>query len=216
IFFNSFIGANLEVVELDGWNPAHYWKDLNRPWVLTSPNLPTPDSVYVYPGTVIFEGVNFSEGRGTGLPFQLIGAPYLPEGDSFKKLVIKHLGGNSPGVYLRSAQFEPTSQKWRGETCKGIQVHVVEPEKVRSLNLAVAIVRAAIELGEGKFSWKDPPYEYDSETLPMRLIFGSKIVDKKFMDSNFSLDDPYWHEGVETFIKRVEPFLLYQRQQRPG
>ena len=215
-FFNSFIGAELEVVELEGWNPAHYWKDLERPWVLTSPNLPTPDSVYVYPGTVIFEGVNFSEGRGTGLPFQLIGAPYLPEGNAFKALVLQHLGGDAPGVHLRSAQFEPTSQKWRGETCKGIQIHVVEPERVRSLNLAIAIVRAAIELGEGKFAWKDPPYEYDSVTLPMRLIFGSKIVDTKFMDSNFSLEDPFWHEGVDVFIKRVEPLLLYKRQQRIG
>lgn len=213
-FFNSFIGAELDVVALEGWNPGHYWGDLNRPWVLTSPNLPTIDPVYVYPGTVIFEGVNFSEGRGTGLPFQFVGAPYIPSSHAFKERVLKLLGGQSPGVYLREAQFEPTSQKCKGETCKGLQIHVIEPSKVRSLNLALAMVRAAIELGEGKFAWKDPPYEYDHVTLPMKLIYGSQKVDQKFKDAKFDLGDTFWHEGIETYKIAVQKFLLYPRKMR--
>lgn len=213
-FFNSFIGADLEVVELQGWNPSHYWKDLGRHWVLTSPNLPTIDPVYVYPGTVIFEGVNFSEGRGTGLPFQFIGAPYIPDSKSFKSRILEILGGEAPGLYLREAQFEPTSQKFRGETCRGIQIHVLKPEDVRSLNLSIAVVRAAIELGGKSFAWKEPPYEYDFKTLPMKLIYGSRKVDEMFTSSAFKLSDPFWHEGIADYMKKVQPFLLYPRSLR--
>lgn len=215
-FFNSFIKAELEVVHLKNWNPAHYWQDLNRTWVLTSPNLPTIDPVYVYPGTVIFEGVNFSEGRGTGLPFQFCGAPYIPSGKAFKEKILQLLGGDSPGVYLREAQFEPTSQKCKGETCKGIQIHVTDPAAVRSLNLAIAMVRAAIELGEKNFAWKDPPYEYNHVTLPMKLIYGSQKVDQKFMQAGFDIRDPFWHEGIAGYIKQVEPYLIYKRTMKPG
>jgi uncharacterized protein YbbC (DUF1343 family) len=211
-FFNSFIGANLEVVELKGWNPKSFWGDLERPWVLTSPNLPTIDAVYVYPGTVIFEGTNISEGRGTGLPFQFIGAPYIPEGSTYRDRVIQILGGQSPGVYLRDSQFEPTSQKWAGKTCKGVQIHVTDYRAVRSLDLSVALVRAAIEVGEGSFAWKDPPYEYDHKTLPMKLIYGSQKSADKFMAKDFSLLDPFWHEGIQRYIESVTPFLLYPRK----
>ncbi len=215
-FFNSFINADLEVIALKNWNPAHYWRDLDRPWVLTSPNLPTVDPVYVYPGTVIFEGVNFSEGRGTGLPFQFIGAPYIPTSKAFKERVLSLLGHAAPGVYLREAQFEPTSQKCKGEACKGVQIHVLKPESVRSLDLSVAMVRAAIELGEGHFAWKDPPYEYNHVTMPMKLIYGSQKTDQKFMQSNFDIKDSFWHEGISGYIKQVENYLMYPRKMRYG
>lgn len=211
-FFNSFIGCQLEIVELTSWNPNSYWSDLSRPWVLTSPNLPTIDPVYVYPGTVIFEGTNISEGRGTGLPFQFIGAPYIPDSRAYKERVLKILGGKSPGVYIRECQFEPTAQKWAGKTCRGVQLHVTDFRAVRSLDLSIALVRAAIEMGEGQFAWKEPPYEYDYVTLPMKLIYGSKKSDAKFMDKDFSLGDSFWHEGIDSYIEKVSPFLLYPRK----
>jgi uncharacterized protein YbbC (DUF1343 family) len=210
-FFNAYIGCELEIVEMKGWDPKSYWGDLGRHWVLTSPNLPTIDPVYVYPGTVIFEGTNISEGRGTGLPFQFIGAPYLPEGSAYKDRVIQLLGGTTPGVHLRDAQFEPTSQKWAGQTCRGVQIHVTNRAQVRSLDLSVALVRAAIELGNGKFAWKDPPYEYDYKTLPMKLIYGSRKVDEMFTADKFSINDPFWHEGIDSYIKKASEFLIYPR-----
>ena len=211
-FFNSFIGADLEVVRLENWNPSHYWSNLGRQWVLTSPNLPTVDSVYVYPGTVLFEGTNISEGRGTGLPFQLIGAPYIEDQVKFCDAVREKLGGDTPGVFLRPAQFEPTSQKWAGQTCKGLQIHVLDFKKLRSFNLSLAIIRTAIEMGEGKFRWKEPPYEYDHKTLPMKLIFGDSQVDLKFFDNDFSIDDKYWNEGFSSYRNNIDKYLLYSRK----
>jgi uncharacterized protein YbbC (DUF1343 family) len=210
-FFNSFIGCELDVVKMHHWDPNLYWQDLGRRWILTSPNLPTIEPVYVYPGTVIFEGTNLSEGRGTGLPFQFIGAPYISSSRAFKETTMRILGGKTPGVFLREAQFEPTSQKWAGKTCHGIQIHVQEPRLVRSLDLSVALVRAAIELGGDDFNWKQPPYEYDFHTLPMKLIYGSQKTDQKFMSRDFSIEDPFWHEGIDRYIDGVTKYLLYPR-----
>jgi uncharacterized protein YbbC (DUF1343 family) len=211
-FFNVFIGCELEVVELIDWNPKNYWGDLERPWVLTSPNLPTIEPVYVYPGTVIFEGTNLSEGRGTGLPFQFIGAPYIRDGRTFRDRVMHHLGGAAPGVFLRDCQFEPTSQKWAGQTCTGLQIHVMDRTAIRSLDFSIALVRAAIELGDGRFAWKEPPYEYDYKTLPIKLIYGSLTTDSKFMSKDFSMNDPFWHEGISDYIRKANDILLYKRK----
>lgn len=211
-YFNSFIGADLEVVELAGWNPKAYWKDLGRPWVLTSPNLPTPEPVYVYPGTVMLEGTNLSEGRGTGLPFQFIGAPYIRSGRAVIDRVGELLGGDAPGVHIREAAFEPTSQKWRGEVCNGVQLHVTTPEAVRSYRLALALIKACMDVSDGGFQWKQPPYEYDSETLPIKLIVGSRQVEEHLSPTTFAASDPFWRAGIQEYVRRVEPFLLYQRR----
>ncbi len=214
LYFNATIGAELEVVRLEGWDPAAYWADLGRPWVLTSPNLPTPDPVYTYPGTVLFEGTNVSEGRGTGLPFQLIGAPYVESAEAVVDKVKRLLGGKTPGVHLRAAQFEPTSQKWRGETCRGVCIHVTDPRQVRSFRLALAICEAFVELGGAKYEWKAPPYEYDHVTLPIKLILGSQVADRHFGAGRFSVDEPFWRDGIAGYIEAVRGHLLYPRVMR--
>ena len=91
------IGADLEVVAMDGWRREMYFDDTNVPWVLPSPNLPTLDSAIVYPGTVLFEGTNVSEGRGTTRPFELLGAPWI-HAETFAES-LNRLG--LPGVKFR-------------------------------------------------------------------------------------------------------------------
>jgi uncharacterized protein YbbC (DUF1343 family) len=213
-FFNATIGAELEVVSLAGWRPASYWGEVGRPWVLTSPNLPTPEPVYVYPGTVMLEGTNISEGRGTGLPFQLIGAPYVKAGQQVIDRVRDFLGP-APGVHLREAGFEPTSQKWQGKVCNGVQIHVLDPKAVRSYALSLALIQAFANLGESGFAWKEPPYEYDHETLPIKLIVGSRQVEKHLgPQGHFDAQAAFWSDGLVEYMQRVAPFLLYPRQLR--
>ena len=208
--FNKKIGASLEVVSLQDWQPSSYWADNERPWLITSPNLPSFDSVVVYPGTVMLEGTNISEGRGTGLPFQFVGAPYLPGAMAFTECVRSYYGDEG-GLYLRPSHFQPTSQKWAGEECRGLQIHVLDPARVRSYELGLAIIRAAIDLAPDKFQWKDPPYEYDHVTLPIKLILGNHLSAEKFKASNFSLLDPFWYEGLESYAAQVKEVLLYER-----
>src|SRR5690606_19163639 len=131
-----------------------------REWVLTSPNLPTPDPVYVFPGLVPLEGTMISEGRGTCLPFQMIGHPGIKNIAALMTRV-RSLAKTTPGIQLREAAFHPMFQKWSGQDCNGFQIHVLNPRAARSFRLGVAIIRAfADELGDA-YAWKDPPYEYD-------------------------------------------------------
>lgn len=218
LFFNASIGSELEVVALNNWDPKlladHYYGAKRRPWILTSPNLPTLSPLFVYPGTVMLEGTNISEGRGTGLPFQLIGAPYLRDSDKLITRIRELCDHDVPGIVMRSAAFEPTSQKHMGQVCNGLQLHVESPEDVRSFRLTLALIRAFMELGDGGFAWKTPPYEYDHETLPIKLIVGSHIADRQFEKAAFSIHDPFWRDGIERYIDAVEPHLLYPRVMR--
>ena len=101
------------------------------------------------------------------------------------------------------------------KVCYGLQVHVVDPSKVRSFDFALALVRACIELSDGAFAWKDPPYEYDLVTLPMKLIIGSQQADQKFMGQDFSIEDPFWHEGLADFAQEAQEILIYEREHGP-
>ena len=210
-FFNADIGAELAVVELHDWQPAQLWTQLARPWVLTSPNMPTCATVYAFVGLVLLEGTNISEGRGTCLPFQLCGAPWINDG---RRLVerVQALYPDMRGVHLRATQFMPTNQKWQGQACHGLQVHIVEPEQARLFRIGIAVLRACIELGGENFHWQQPPYEYEYEKLPIQLLLGDMQADRMFMADNFAVEADYWHEGQEIYRTAVSPHLLYDRQ----
>ena len=211
LFFNSSIGAELEVVALEGWDPQEDWRNTGRHWVLTSPNLPTLDPVFVYPGTVIFEGTNLSEGRGTGLPFQFIAAPYCNNQQKLIKRFQDHWGGPPKGVHFREAVFEPTSGKWMGQECRGIQIHILDPSLIASYQLSLSLLKSFWDLSEGRFEFSQNPYEYEFDTLPMKLIIGGE--DTVTHIENYKKDDPYWLWGVDEYIKQVAPLLLYNRKQ---
>lgn len=206
--FNKTIGAELDLVPMEGWDPSSYWDDYYSQWILTSPNLPTSPSVYVYPATVMLEGTNLSEGRGTGLPFQFVGAPYIKDAEAYAKRVLDYY--SSASFVLRPAEFQPTSQKWAGEACRGFQIHVVEPRGIATFPLGLAIIRAAMDLAPKDFSWKQPPYEYDYKNLPINLILGH-LDAEKHLSKNFDLNESFWSEGVDAFCQSTEDVRLYPR-----
>jgi uncharacterized protein YbbC (DUF1343 family) len=210
--FNRSIGAELQVLTLDGWNPAHVWTDLHRPWVITSPNMPTAECAYTFPGTVLYEGTNLSEGRGTTLPFLFIGAPYIKSAQSFADLVLKHARSSVRGMHLRPTVFQPTFQKWSGKDCAGFQIHVLDPHVMQPYYLGLAILRAAIELGGSQFGWKSPPYEYETKKDPIDLLLGIPECKRWLTSDQFDLRDQIWSEGIEDFVSDIAPSLLYDRK----
>jgi len=212
LFLNQKHHADLEVVKMEGWDPKKYWHELGRDWILTSPMLPQTDSLYVYPGTVLIEGTNLSEGRGTTLPFQFIGAPYIKEPTAFIAKIKEHSDG-APGLKFRPASFIPTWNKWQGKGCEGIHLVIENFAKIRSYALTLAIIRSCIELYDKEFEFEKPGYEYDYENLPINLLIGSKVADKMLLAANFSNSDHFWHDGIEDFIEKVKPMLLYPRLQ---
>src|SRR6185436_12713586 len=135
IFNQEFgIGCDLEVVQMEGWHRNMWFEDTGLPWVMPSPNMPTVDTAIVYPGTVMFEGTNISEGRGTTRPFELTGAPW-PIAERFaEQLNALKLDG----VLFRPAVFEPTFQKHARTTCAGAQMQVLDRRTFRPVEAGVA------------------------------------------------------------------------------
>ncbi|MCI5193459.1 MAG: DUF1343 domain-containing protein [Candidatus Electrothrix sp. AU1_5] len=166
------IDAELEVIRMQGWQREMFFTDTGFPWVFPSPNMPTPLTALVYPGQVIWEGTNISEGRGTTLPFELVGAPFINPTQ-----VLQHLaetGIDLPSCVLRPLAFEPTSGKWAGQSCAGFHLHVTEPQTFRSYRLSLALYQALFQLYPEEFAYKQPPYEYEYDLLPMDLILGDQ------------------------------------------
>ena len=121
------LDIDLTVVPVTGWKRSMLWRDTNLTWTPPSPNMPTPETALVYPGTCIFEGTNLSEGRGTTTPFEVIGAPFIdPAG-----LEARMRSMNLPGIGFMRASFVPTFSKWAGEMCMGVRMYVQTRRQTR-------------------------------------------------------------------------------------
>ncbi len=166
------IGCELEVIAMTGWRRENYWDDLRLHWVAPSPNMPTLASALCYPGTVMFEGTNVSEGRGTTQPFELIGAPFIDA----SRLIARTHSYRLAGVHLRPVTFEPTFHKWAGKPCGGVQIHVLDRLTFEPFRTALVLLAAIHRLWPKDFAWKPPPYEYEHERMPIDLIAGCRDV----------------------------------------
>jgi uncharacterized protein YbbC (DUF1343 family) len=160
--------AEPEVISMAGWRRDMLWHDTGLRWIMPSPNMPVPETAYVYPGQVIWEGTNLSEGRGTCRPFEIFGAPYLDTVLIRKKLA----SGFTKGCILQDITFRPTFNKWEGRLCKGFMIHIVDNDSYHPYLTSMALLEAIIEIHGPDFKWKAPPYEYEFERMPIDLIIG--------------------------------------------
>ena len=200
------LGAELQVARLDGWERTAYHDATGLPWVMPSPNLPTLDSAVVYPGAVLFEGTNLSEGRGTTRPFELLGAPWV-DGEA---LAARIADAALPGVVARSAHFEPTFQKHAGRPCGGCQLHVTDRGAFRPVLTAVAVLQAIRRADPARFAWRDPPYEYERTKQPIDILAGSAAL-RRQLDADVDAAEiaAGWDADVAAFAAVRSRFLLY-------
>jgi uncharacterized protein YbbC (DUF1343 family) len=203
------IGCELEVITMNGWQRDMLFDDTGLPWVAPSPNLPAPVSTLVYPGQVILEGTNLSEGRGTTQPFELFGAPYL---DAAK--VMSSLGNAKlPGAILRPAVFEPTSNKWQATPCRGFQIHVADPAQFQPYATTLHLLRAVMSTHGKQFEWKTPPYEYEYERMPIDLIIGDRSIRKRLENLDpIEEIEADWQEDLNRFKETRRGFYLYEKE----
>lgn len=169
----AFSKCRLSVLPMKNWNRAMWFDQTELPWVMPSPNMPTLDTAIVYPGMCLLEGTNISEGRGTTRPFEIFGAPFVDA----EKLCRELNGLNLPGVFFRENYFQPMFQKFAGELCGGAQIHVLDRNVYRAFQTGVEIIRCVRKLHPEKFAWKQPPYEYEYEKLPIQILLGGPAED---------------------------------------
>jgi uncharacterized protein YbbC (DUF1343 family) len=200
------IGAQLEIVPMEGWSREMYCDATGLPWVMPSPNMPTLDTAIVYPGTVLFEGTMLSEGRGTTRPFELIGAPWL-DGE---RLAERMNEVGLKGVRFRAVSFEPTFQKHARATCGGCQIHVTARQEFEPVKAGVSLMRECYGLAPDRFKWRDPPYEYEHDKMPIDILAGSPTL-RNQIERQVPLEEiaQGWRPGVAEFAAAIRPYLLY-------
>jgi uncharacterized protein YbbC (DUF1343 family) len=221
---NYFIKANswkinYRVIKMQSYapnkSPDWGWPQLEIPWVNPSPNIPTLAACRIFPGTVMIEGTNLSEGRGTTRPLEVIGAPDINSEDVLKEMLrlnSKWCGG----CYLRPCFFEPTFHKHSGKLNSAFQIHVdfksFNPAKFFAFRLTALCLKAIRNLYPDYDLWKKPPYEYEKEKMPIDLICGTSKL-REWVDdkaANVSDLESYLIAGETKWRKESKEFHLYK------
>jgi uncharacterized protein YbbC (DUF1343 family) len=160
----------LEVVQVQGWDRgdlAHRW---DRPFVLPSPNMPTADTALVYPGGCLLEGTNLSEGRGTTLPFEVFGAPWLDGRRMAEQLMTTGL----QGFVARPLTFIPTFHKHARSVCGGVQIHVTDARAFKPYSVYLAAI--TIAHADEAFRFRTERYEFVDDVPAIDLLVGCSEV----------------------------------------
>ena len=200
------LDCDLRAVPLHDWSRSLFFPGTSLPWVPPSPNMPSWETALLYPGMVLLEGCNLSEGRGTTLPFHLFGAPFIDPKPMLRLLEEASL----QGVAFRPVRFEPVFDKWAGAPCNGFQIHVTKSTMVRPYRLGLTILRACLELYPRHFRWLPPPYEYERRKLPIDILLGDGNIRKKLEAGTEILDiEEDWREELESFDEKRLAYWLY-------
>ncbi len=200
------INADLDVVKIKGWQREMSFAETGFPWVFPSPNMPGAATALVYPGQVIWEGTNVSEGRGTTLPFEIFGAPFIEHKDLDAAIDRVKL----PGCLLRPLVFEPCFGKWAGQSCQGFQIHVTDLDSFRPYRTSLLLLQFMLSRYPDSFVYKDPPYEYEFERLPLDLILGDQQVRLALEEGVDVLAlEQGWTEELDEFESRRRAVFLY-------
>jgi uncharacterized protein YbbC (DUF1343 family) len=192
------LDVDLTVVPCAGWRRDMSYDETGLPWVPPSPAMPRLETALLYPGACLLEGTNLSEGRGTTQPFELAGAPWL---DGYALAAMMN-DWQLPGVRFRPVQFTPTSSKWNGETCHGVQLHITDRQALRSVAVGLRLIAAARTQRPDEFAWNAPHFD--------RLMGTDKV--REDWENGRSLPDIIsdWTDSQQTYLSQRETILIYQ------
>ena len=199
LFNDKFLAhkVKLTVVPMKGWRRSEWFDQTGLPWVVPSPNLPTLESASVYPGQVILEGTNLSEGRGTTRPFELFGAPWIDGRELAAQLNRLQL----PGVKFREAWFTPSFSKHQGKLCGGCQIHVLDRATYRPVATTLQILKTIRDSYPTKLELHASYFDKVMGTTTVRTALeqGQPVAD---IVSGFGA-------GLKQFSALRKPYLLY-------
>ncbi len=205
-FFNEEydIGADLTVVEMNGWDRDEYYDETPLEFVLPSPNMPTLDTALVYPGAALIEGTNVSEGRGTTKPFQLIGAPFINSTELAAALNDLEL----QGVTFRAASFTPSFSKHSGELSNGVEIHVMDRDKFKPVEAGLHLVKTIHDMYPDDFAFRA---ENSNGVSFFDNLIGNGWI-RKGIESGRSVDEmkAEWQDELDAFKEVREQYLIYR------
>jgi uncharacterized protein YbbC (DUF1343 family) len=204
---NYYPACDLKISIMKNWNRSMLYSDTGLPWVLPSPNMPTLQAAIVYPGTVLIEALNLSEGRGTTIPFELFGAPFINSEKLKKNLDSRKIKGTA----FRIHDFIPTFHKFCGEHCKGIQIHVTDIHTFKPVETALEIFDAIIETSPAdSLKFKMPPYEYEYNLMPFDILSGDSGMRQTLINrGNINAEKERWRTEIEEFSYEFKSVALY-------
>jgi uncharacterized protein YbbC (DUF1343 family) len=193
------IGCDLVVIKMTGWKRDMYFTDTGLPWVMTSPNIPTPDTAIVYPGTGILGDTNVSVGVGTTRPFELVGAPWLDA----DQLATQMNNLNLPGVIFRPAYFQPKFGRFAGSICNGVQLHIIDKKAFRPVRTAITMLYVIKEQGGDNFAFQTS----GSSREMIDLVSG----DDSLRSERYSLEEllAQWDKEAVAFKEMSKTYYLY-------
>lgn len=197
------IGADLLVATLEGWKRDNWFDTYPLAWIPPSPNIPTLQTALLYPGTCLIEGTNLSEGRGTTIPFQIVGAPWL-ETKTLKEKLAKTLPAT---VKVRRTKFKPHYSKYREETCSGIQLHIDE-RTFNPIQIGVSLIWTIKNNQPNQFAWRKQNGTYIIDRLTGGSSFRENIDNGKDLTPTIS----YMNAHLEEFIEKKQQYHLYPNE----
>lgn len=198
------VKADLRIIKMEGWRRDMLFKETGLPWISPSPNMTSPATALIYPGTCLLEATNFSEGRGTNLPFEKIGAPWLDSNQ-----LIQKLRGRVSGVELRPIDFIPMdipgkarNPKFSGTGCRGIQIDITEPRTFHATAFGIYLLCALQELYPKKLVIKENSLaRLSGQSWVAPMILAGKPAEAIFERSA---------QELQTFRELRQKYLLYE------
>jgi uncharacterized protein YbbC (DUF1343 family) len=201
------IGATLYVVPVEGWRRDMMFDATGLTLIPPSPNLRRLEAMLLYPGTVLLEGTNLSEGRGTDFPFEQTGAPWLRPDD-----VIREMGALAlPGVRFDAVRIPVArdGRRFPGDTIPGVRLVITDRTRYRAVRTAMLLIDTIHRLWPNEFEWTGasprqpgvPTVDRLAGTDQFRLAVDAGTLGAKW---------PEWDRQAEAFRKLREPFLLYR------
>jgi len=199
------LGANLTVVESEGWRRSMWFDQTGLPWVPPSPAMPKLDTAIVYPGMCLLEGTNVSAGRGTATPFESIGAPWI---DGYR-LASALYDQSLPGVRFRPTFFVPSASKYQGETCQGVFVHVMDRDTFRPLRTGLHVLSTIRRLWPDEFAWRKTGS--DGRPPHFDTLIGNGWVRERIEAGRAVAEIvASWQEELARFDELRRKYILYE------
>jgi len=199
--------CELNIVWMKNWKRSSLFYETGLPWVLPSPNMPTVNTAMVYPGTVLIEALNLSEGRGTTIPFELFGAPFIDSEKLKKNIDARKI----KGCAFRLHDFIPTFHKYCGNLCHGMQIHVTDVTRFKPVVSVLELLDAIIETSEpDALKFNLPPYEYEYKLMPFDILSGdSGMRELLIARKNVGIEKERWAHEIEEFkndFRQIEAY----------